>query len=46
MMLKNVTIALLSTACLSFAAVLPDGAGKAETVKLCGKCHSLDQTVS
>lgn len=28
------------------AAVLPDGPGKAETVRLCGKCHSLDQTVS
>jgi len=28
------------------AAVLPDGPGKAETVKLCGKCHSLDQAVS
>lgn len=28
------------------AAVLPNGPGKAETVRLCGKCHSLDQTVS
>jgi len=28
------------------AAVLPDGPGKAETVKLCGRCHTLDQTVS
>lgn len=31
---------------LTHAAVLPDGTGKAETVKLCGKCHSLDQAVS
>ncbi|MEZ5404489.1 MAG: PQQ-binding-like beta-propeller repeat protein [Bryobacteraceae bacterium] len=30
----------------SHAAVLPEGAGKAETLKLCGRCHSMDQTVS
>jgi quinoprotein glucose dehydrogenase len=28
------------------AAELPSGPGKAETVKLCGKCHSLDQAIS
>jgi quinoprotein glucose dehydrogenase len=28
------------------AAVLPEGEGKEETVRLCGKCHSLDQSVS
>ncbi len=28
------------------AVVLPEGIGKAETVKLCSKCHSLDQAVS
>jgi quinoprotein glucose dehydrogenase len=28
------------------AAVLPDGSGKAETIRLCGQCHSLDQAVS
>ena len=39
-------IVLLSAASLSSAATLPDGNGKAETVKLCGKCHSLDQAVS
>ncbi len=39
-------VALLSAASLSHAATLPDGSGKAETVKLCGKCHSLDQAVS
>jgi quinoprotein glucose dehydrogenase len=40
-------LALLSvTAALSHAAVLPDGAGKAETTKLCGKCHSLDMATS
>lgn len=39
-------LALLTAAGLSTAAVLPDGAGKAETVKVCGKCHSLDQAVS
>ncbi|MGC4049237.1 MAG: PQQ-binding-like beta-propeller repeat protein [Paludibaculum sp.] len=31
---------------LGAAAELPAGPGKAETVKLCGKCHSLDQAVS
>ena len=39
-------ITLLCAASLSNAAVLPEGAGKAETVKLCGRCHSLDQAVS
>ncbi|MBL8235770.1 MAG: PQQ-binding-like beta-propeller repeat protein, partial [Bryobacterales bacterium] len=28
------------------AAALPEGPGKAETTRLCGKCHSLDQAVS
>ena len=28
------------------AADLPDGSGKAETVKLCGRCHSLEMTTS
>src|SRR6187549_4162197 len=37
---------LLFLPMLAHAAVLPDGPGKAETVKLCGKCHSLDQAVS
>jgi quinoprotein glucose dehydrogenase len=39
-------IALVCAASLSNAADLPDGTGKAETVKLCVKCHSLDQTTS
>ena len=39
-------LALFSAASLSSAAVLPDGPGKAETVKLCGKCHTLDQAIS
>ncbi len=42
----TLTIVCLSVATLSSAATLPDGKGKAETVKLCSKCHSLDQTVS
>jgi len=25
---------------------IPDGAGKAETVRVCGKCHSVDQATS
>lgn len=31
---------------LAFAAELPDGAGKAETVRLCAKCHSIAQATS
>jgi quinoprotein glucose dehydrogenase len=31
---------------LPAAVVLPDGPGKAETQKLCSRCHSMDQTVS
>src|SRR5579863_2377373 len=31
---------------LASAADLPDGPGKAETTRLCGKCHSLDQATS
>ena len=37
---------LFLTAGITRAAVLPDGAGRAETIKLCGRCHSLDQAVS
>lgn len=39
-------LAFLAALSLAPAAVLPEGPGKAETVKLCGKCHSLDQAVS
>src|SRR5690242_5890224 len=28
------------------AATLPEGPGKAETTRICGKCHSLDQATS
>ena len=31
---------------LAAAVVLPEGPGKAETQKLCSRCHSMDQTVS
>jgi quinoprotein glucose dehydrogenase len=37
---------LLASAPLPAAVVLPDGPGKAETQKLCSRCHSMDQTVS
>jgi len=37
---------LCAAASLAQAAVLPDGPGKAETTRLCGRCHSLDQTTS
>jgi quinoprotein glucose dehydrogenase len=39
-------LALAGGATLPAAVVLPDGPGKAETQKLCSRCHSMDQTVS
>src|ERR1700710_1016568 len=48
----NLTIALLcavglsSPADFSSAADLPEGAGKAETSKVCSQCHSLEQATS
>lgn len=36
----------LYTAHFVHAATLPDGPGKAETVRVCGKCHTLDQATS
>lgn len=30
----------------AYAATLPDGAGKTETISVCGKCHSLEQATS
>ena len=38
--------ALLIPYLASAAVVLPEGSGKAETTRVCGKCHSMDQTVS
>jgi quinoprotein glucose dehydrogenase len=37
---------LLCAATLSKAATLPAGTGNAETMKLCVKCHTIDQAVS
>ena len=43
----QILLLLLSTSILiNGAVVLPNGPGKAETTKVCGKCHSLDQAVS
>lgn len=39
-------LALSLAGALPAAVVLPDGPGKAETQKLCSRCHSMDQTVS
>jgi quinoprotein glucose dehydrogenase len=37
----------IAAAGLTFAAVvLPEGAGKAEAIKLCSKCHPMDQSVA
>ena len=43
---QRLTVVLLCAAGLSTAATLPEGAGKAETTKICSKCHSLEQAVS
>ena len=40
------TIPFFFAAILSAAADLPDGAGKAETSRICSQCHSLDQAIS
>src|SRR5215469_10832616 len=38
--------AVLMAASAAQAAALPDGPGKAETTRVCGKCHSLEQATS
>ena len=38
--------ALFAGASFTSAATLPEGPGKAETTRICGKCHSLDQAIS
>ena len=40
------SLMLLFAAFSAYAADLPDGPGKAETVRVCGKCHALDQATS
>jgi quinoprotein glucose dehydrogenase len=40
------TVALLSAAAFARSATLPDGPGKAETVRVCGKCHPVEQATS
>ena len=42
----SIAALVLSAAFIARAADLPDGAGKAETIRVCGKCHPLDQAVS
>ncbi len=44
--LLSVRLTLLFAAGLAYPAEIPDGIGKAETVKVCGKCHSLEQATS
>jgi quinoprotein glucose dehydrogenase len=43
---RRISAVLFLTLCSLPAADLPEGPGKAETTRLCGKCHSLDQAVS
>src|SRR6185437_5593591 len=42
----KLAIVLLCAVGLSPAANLPNGAGKAETVRICSQCHSLEQATS
>jgi quinoprotein glucose dehydrogenase len=42
----KLTIAFFFAAIFSTAADLPEGAGKAETSRICSQCHSLDQAIS
>lgn len=44
--MRRLVLFVLIAVCVVSGAELPDGPGKAETVRLCGKCHSLDQAVS
>ena len=43
-----IAVALISSFSIGFvqAATLPDGPGKAETTRVCGKCHTLDLATS
>ena len=38
--------ALLLSVCAGSAATLPDGPGKDDTVRICSKCHSIEQATS
>jgi len=40
------SIILFSLASLTFADDLPDGPGKAATIRICGKCHAVEKAVS
>ncbi len=42
----TLAVALAFAASMMYAADLPDGAGKAETVRVCSRCHSLEQATS
>jgi competence protein ComEA len=39
-------LAFTATTAVTFAADLPDGPGKAATVRVCGKCHSAEKAAS
>src|SRR5262249_22293779 len=39
-------LSFASTPAFAQGPVLPDGAGKAEVVRICAKCHPLDQAIS
>jgi competence protein ComEA len=40
------SILLTVSAAISFAADLPDGPGKAATIRVCSKCHAIEKAVS
>jgi len=43
---RGMPVALLSWMSVGNGAVLPEGVGKAEILRICGECHTLDQAVS
>ncbi len=45
-MSKTTLFFLSLAATLTFAADLPDGPGKAATIRICGKCHAIEKAVS
>ena len=42
---RGLPAVFLFAAFFTHAATLPDGPGKVETTRVCGKCHSLEQAV-
>jgi len=44
--LASAAAVILASAALAQTPAMPDGPGKAETVRICSKCHPIDQAIS